>query len=140
MVEVSGDIVEVQVQVGPPGGRGRRALLSLRWQRVDPLAVTLRLSSEPDHPALPRGTWAVLREFLRYGLEEPTGDGAVRIRPDPRRDMVWFELDGTGRPCCVCVPRALARRFLAETDRLLAPGTEDSAAALEALIERLLRP
>ena len=49
-------------------------VLGLAWRREDPLAVRLTLAAQPDHPALPRGEWSVLRDFLRYGVEEPTGD------------------------------------------------------------------
>ena len=71
--------VESVVEDGGSTGRGRITMLRLAWRRDDPLAVALLLTAEPDHPALPRGRWVVLRDFLRYGLEEPTGDGDVRL-------------------------------------------------------------
>ena len=57
----------------------RITVLTLNWRKSDPMAVYLTVRSTPDHPALPRGRWVVLRDYLRYGLEEPTGDGAVRV-------------------------------------------------------------
>lgn len=130
--------VAVEVEVSAATARGRQTLLRLLWRQEDPLAVVLVLRAQPDHPALPRGSWAILRDFLRYGLEEPTGDGSVRIRPDEVRDVVWFELDGTGRPCCVAVPRPVARAFLDRTELRLPSGEEQSDEALDRLIERLL--
>ena len=119
-------------------GRGRLTVLRLSWHAADPLAVELTLTSQPDHPALPRGRWVVLRDFLRYGLEEPTGDGEVRIRPDELRDRVWFELARPGRAACVSVPRDTARDFLARTEACVPAGEERSDDAIDALLARLL--
>ncbi len=113
-------------------------VLRFGWHPADPLAVTLLLTAQPDHPALPRGAWTVLRDILHYGLEEPTGDGEVRIRPDDARDRVWFELDRLGRPACVSVPRVTVRAFLERTEQAVASGDERSADAVDALLARLL--
>lgn len=129
----------VVVDDGGVSGRGRMTVLGLSWVPGDPLAVVLRLSAQPDHPALPRGCWTVLRDFLHYGLEEPTGDGDVRIRPDDVRDRVWFDLDRLGRPACVSVPRPMLRTFLAHTEALVPTGEERSDEAVEALLLRLLQ-
>ena len=134
-----GEVV-AQVVIGDGGvsGRGRLTVLRFGWHRDDPLAVTLLLSAQPDHPALPRGSWIVLRDFLRYGLEEPTGDGEVRIRPDVARDRVWLELDRLGRPACVSVSRTTVQAFLARTEQDVASGEERSDDAVDALLVRLL--
>lgn len=119
-------------------GRGRLTVLRLSWQAGDPLAVVLTLMAQPDHPALARGRWVVLRDFLRYGLEETTGDGEVRIRPDELRDRVWFELARPGRAACVSVPREVARAFLERTELQVPAGQERSGEAIDALLDRLL--
>lgn len=130
---------EVVIDDGGSTGRGRRTVLRLVWSEDDPLALRLELTAEPDHPALPRGEWVVLRDFLRYGLDEPTGDGEVRIRPDELRDRVWFELARPGRAACVSIPRAVARDFLDRTEERVPCGEERSSDAIDALLERLLR-
>ena len=130
--------VEVVIDDGGHSGRGRMTVLRLAWQADDPYAVELLLTAQPDHPALPRGRWVVLRDFLTYGLEEATGDGEVRIRPDELRDRVWFELARPGRAACVSVDRALVREFLARTEQAVPRGEERSEAAIDALLERLL--
>ena len=130
--------LDVVIEDAGHTGRGRLTVLRFLWDRTDPLAVRLRLSAQPDHPALPRGTWVVLRDFLRYGLEEPTGDGVVRLRPDELRDRLWLELERFGRPACVSVPRTQLRDFLDRTEDRVPCGEERSAAALEALLSRLL--
>lgn len=129
---------EVVVDGGGSSGRGRMTVLRLSWVRGDPLAVVLVLTAQPDHPALPRGRWVVLRDFLRYGMSEPTGDGDVRIRPDEGRDRVWLELVRWGRPCCVSLPRQTLSAFLDRTEELVPTGSEASDAALDDLIARLL--
>jgi hypothetical protein len=130
--------VEVVISDGGSTGRGRRTVLALAWTPADPLAVRLLLTAQPDHPALPRGEWVVLRDFLRYGLDEPTGDGEVRIRPDEVRDSLWFELARPGRAACVSVPRTVARDFLDRTEAVVPSGEERSEAALDELLARLL--
>jgi hypothetical protein len=132
-------VADVVVQGSGASGRGRVTVLRLSWRRADPLAVELALHAQPDHPALPRGQWVVLRDFLRYGLDEPTGDGAVRIRPDGDGDRVWLELARGARPCRVTVPRRALAEFLDATERLVPAGEERSEEAVDALLERLLQ-
>jgi len=131
--------VEVVVDGGGASGRGRLTVLRLVWSQDDPLAVLLLLSAQPDHPALPRGRWVVLRDFLRYGLTTRTGDAEVKILPDEARDRVWLELARGERPCCVSLPRTTVAEFLDATERVVPSGAERSEAAVDELLERLLR-
>ena len=128
----------VVIDDGGHTGRGRMTVLTLAWRAEDPLAVELLLTAQPDHPALPRGRWVVLRDFLRYGLEEPTGDGEVRLRPDAQRDRMWLELARPGRAACVSVPAETVRDFLARTEHAIPCGSERSDEAIDALLTRLL--
>jgi hypothetical protein len=123
----------------PVRRRARHTVLRLIWDRSDPLAVRLTLTSTPDHPALPRGHWIVLRDFLRYGLEEPTGDGAVRISPDAGRRNVTIRLARDGRPAEVSVACAPVQSFLDQTEALFPSGGEAPEEVLDALIEALLK-
>ncbi len=117
----------------------RITVLTLSWSKSDPLAVNLIVSSTPDHPALPRGTWVVLRDFLRYGLEEPTGDGAVHIKPEDDGERVLLRLARPGRPAWISAPCSVVRRFLDRTDELDPTGEERSAEALDRVIDQLLQ-
>jgi len=128
---------EVVLDDGKLTGRGRMTVLKLSWRPDDPLAVALTLTAQPDHPSLPRGEWVILRDFLRYGLEEFTGDGEVRMRPDNVLDRIWFELERPGRAACVSVPRPLVTEFLDRTDAVVPTGEESSAEAIDALLARL---
>jgi hypothetical protein len=118
-------------------GHGHMTVLGLSWHHEDPLAVRVSLAAEPDHPALPRGEWDVLRDFLRYGVEEPTGDGAVRIRPGCA-GQVALELAGPGRCYTVHLPADVLCSFLDETERVVPAGAEADDAVLDALIARLV--
>jgi hypothetical protein len=131
-------VAEVVIDDGGHSGRGRLTVLRLTWRPLDALAVEITLTAQPDHPALPRGRWVVLRDFLRYGLDVATGDGQVRIRPDDLRDRIWFELARPGRAACVSVPRPVVRDFLDRTEALVPTGGEASDDALDALLHRLL--
>ena len=75
--------------------------------------MALRVLAEPAHPALPQGTWVALRDFLRYGLDEPTGDGDVRIRP--QGDRLELDLVSGARRCRIQVAAAAVRAFLDTT-------------------------
>jgi hypothetical protein len=119
-------------------GHGHLTLLGLTWRREDPLAVVLSLSAQPDHPALPRGEWMVLRDFLRYGLEEPTGDGAVRIRPAGDGSRVLLELLGEAKTYAVHAPCSMISDFLDETETMVPHGAEAGDEVMDALISRLL--
>lgn len=127
--------VEVVVEDEAPGRR-HTTILQLGWRRSDPLAVTLVVTAQPNHPALPRGSWVVLRDFLRYGLDEPTGDGDVRITPIGAR--VRLDLTRDGRTCGVMVDPVTLREFLDATEAIVPAGEERSEQALDALIQRLL--
>ncbi len=130
--------VEVVLDDRGSSGRGRLSVLTLLWRPEDPLAVEILLVAQPDHPALPRGRWVVLRDFLRYGLDEPTGDGAVRIRPDDARARVELALARPGRDARVSVPRDTVLAFLAQTERAVPSGSERSDEAIDALLALLL--
>lgn len=138
VVALSEDVTAEVVVNGEVSAHGRHTVLRLTWSRTDPLAVGMRLCAFPDHPALPRGHWSLLRDFLRYGLEEPTGDGDVRLAPDAARRTVRLELTYDGRCTTVEVPCATVSDFLDHTERICPSGEEATDATLDALIARLL--
>lgn len=133
------DVTASVIVDGGCTGPNRTTMLRLAWSRRDPLAVRLLLTAEPDHPALPRGKWLVLRDFLRYGCNHATGDGLVRIEPSADRKHVVLRLVEAGRASCVNVPLDVVERFLDATEQLCPAGEERNDAAIDALIDRLLR-
>ncbi len=128
---------EIVLEGGPAAAR--RTVVRLSWRREDPLAVAIGVVTRPDHPSLPHGTWGVLRDFLRYGLEVATGDGAVRIRPDDEAGFVRLDLDAGARPCVLRISCSVVRDFLDRTEKVVPAGEERSALDLDALIARLLQ-
>lgn len=136
----SGAVTAVAVVGGPDAGQGRRVILRFGWEPADPLAVAIDIETRPDHPALPRGRWVVLRDFLRYGLSEPTGDGDVRICPAVEQGVpvVTLVLARTVRPCTVIVPAPVLDAFLRRTEATVPLGGERSDALVDQLIARLL--
>ncbi|MCU1678974.1 MAG: sporulation and cell division protein SsgA [Frankiales bacterium] len=127
--------VDILAAMEPPTRASTK--LSLRWARIDPLAVSLTVLREPDHPSLMRGEWVMLRDFLRYGLEAPTGDGNVRLRPGEPATVV-IDLTGDRGRCSMSVPAAVVRDFLDATERVVAAGEERSEEELDRLLEELL--
>jgi Streptomyces sporulation and cell division protein, SsgA len=131
--------VSTRVVVNDDGGTStrHRTVLALSWDDSDPLAVRIVLSTEPDHPSLPRGEWVMLRDFLRYGCTEPTGDGAVRVRPEGD-DRILLALQDETKTFEVRVPAATITGFLDETERAVPTGREAGEEVLDELIRRLL--
>ena len=133
------DVTASVIVDGGCTGPNRTTMLRLAWSRRDPLAVRLLLTAEPDHPALPRGQWMVLRDFLRYGCDHATGDGLVRIRPDRGGKRVVLELVDGSRASKVGIPVDVVTRFLDATEEICPAGEERHDTAIDALIARLLR-
>jgi hypothetical protein len=131
--------VSTRVVVNDDGGTStrHRTVLALSWDDSDPLAVRIVLSTEPDHPSLPRGEWVMLRDFLRYGCTEPTGDGAVRVRPESN-DRILLALQDDTKTFEVRVPAITVTGFLDETERAVPTGREAGEEVLDQLIRRLL--
>jgi hypothetical protein len=131
--------VSTRVVVNDDGGTStrHRTVLALSWDDSDPLAVQIVLSTEPDHPSLPRGEWVMLRDFLRYGCTEPTGDGAVRVRPEGD-DRILLALQDETKTFEVRVPATTITGFLDETERAVPTGREAGEEVLDELIRRLL--
>lgn len=118
---------------------GRVTVLVVTWRACDPLAVSIALVSRPDHPALPQGNWVAPRDALRAGLQEPTGDGAVRFTPSQRGSEVRLELTDGDRHSTVVLDAEPLRDFLARTERVVPAGQEHPEHELDAVLDELLR-
>jgi hypothetical protein len=112
-------------------------VVALSWSDSDPLAVEIALTSQPNHPSLPAGRWVVLRDFLRYGCSEPTGDGDVRISP-VEDSRIRLDLTTHSRPHIVHLPAFVLRAFLDETEQVVPTGHEAGDEVIDELIRRLL--
>jgi hypothetical protein len=108
------------------------------WRACDPLAVSLTLVSRPDHPALPKGNWVAPRDALRAGLEAPTGEGDVRLTPEPG-DEVRLELTNGERHTSYLLGAKPLRAFLERTEKVVPAGQEHTERELDAVLDELLR-
>jgi Streptomyces sporulation and cell division protein, SsgA len=137
-----GDSAEVGVQVraDAPASAPWRVLVALRWLAADPLSVDLDVSADPPHPTLPCGHWAILRDLLDRGLDEPAGDAAVRLRPELARDRLHLRLTAAGEADVrLSVPAGAVRGFLNQTLLVVPGGTEIPSLLLDDLVDRLRR-
>lgn len=136
---MQGEDVTAEFVVDETPSAGRVTVLQLTWRACDPLAVSLALISRPDHPVLPQGNWVAPRDALRAALEAPTGDGDVRLIPDPRRATVQLELTDANRHATVSVAFAPLRAFLDRTEQVVPSGQEHPERELDAVLDELLR-
>jgi hypothetical protein len=131
--------VTTEFVVDDASTRGRVTVFQISWRSCDPLAVSLALVSRPEHPALPQGSWVAPRDALRAGLENATGEGDVRLRPDRQHRTVRLELVDGDQHFSVVLDAALLRAFLDRTERVVPAGDEHPERALNAVLDDLLR-
>jgi Streptomyces sporulation and cell division protein, SsgA len=117
-------------------GSHSQLTLCVGWTERDPLTVELTLTASPPHPSQPSGDWVILRDFLLYGLSEPTGDGAVRVRPGPDPQVIVLELIGQDTPPLLLVAPALTLQTFIDCTQTLVPSGDVSEASLDAMIIR----
>jgi len=65
-------------------------------RRDDPMAVNLKVSTVPNNPALPRGTWVVWRDSLRAGRMSPPATEPCGSHTDPGSESVQIRLGPCG--------------------------------------------
>lgn len=82
-------------------------------------------------------TWVVAREALVAGLEEPTGNGDVRIRPW-KKHTVLLDLVRDGERAELIGSKEQIGRFLAATILLVPVGQETCEVDMDDAIEALI--
>lgn len=109
---------------------------------VDPLVVSVELHI-PEGPVV---RWAISRDLLFDGTEEPSGMGDVRLWPSvvSGRRVVFMRLEVQGTACLIEMDPGQLQEWLVETFELVHPGTEfeqvDWDATVAALIEEGEQP
>jgi Streptomyces sporulation and cell division protein, SsgA len=76
-------------------------------------------------------TWLIGRELLRAGLDQPTGDGDVRVGPGAGTDVVFLCLRAPSGEALMELSRAALAVFLACTESLVPFGAEEAAIDLD---------
>ena len=110
----------------------------LAYDTSDPYAVTMTLLP-PQGPAV---RWLVARDVLRDGLEHPAGDGDVRVWPAPpiadeQAEVCLTLASPDGEALLACASNDV-RRFLVQTEHVVAPGDEDRFLDVDGLLTALL--
>lgn len=126
--------VEFSLALSPERGIPVPALLSYRLD--DPYAVhfTFHLGSEAPVE------WSFARDLLAEGLCRPCGPGDVRLWPTTvgGRAVLHLALASLDGEALLTAPAEAVRAWLRMTQRLVTPGAESVAAALEEELEELL--
>jgi hypothetical protein len=85
-------------------------------------------------------TWLIGRELLRAGLDQPTGDGDVRVGPTAvGGDILFLHLRAPSGEALMELSRAALALFLAGTETLVPYGAESAAIDLDDELALLLR-
>jgi hypothetical protein len=121
-------------------GRGSpsEVLALFSYDTRDPYAVRITLGS-PRVDFEDAVTWLIGRELLRAGLDQPTGDGDVRVGPtEPRSDVLFLHLRAPSGEALMELSRSALAAFVRGTETLLPFGAEGAAVELDEELAVLL--
>ncbi|MFC8373421.1 MULTISPECIES: spore wall synthesis regulator SsgD [unclassified Streptomyces] len=110
---------------------------TLHYDRDDPFAVRMTFPA----PATLEGVevcWTFARDLLAAGMEEPEGDGDVRVRPYGY-DRTVLEFHAPEGTAVVHVRSGELRRFLEATGELVPTGLEHLRLDLDHDLAELMR-
>jgi hypothetical protein len=127
---------DIALELVDPAGEGWIVGAEFRYSSADPYAVTLAFDTA-------RGmvSWTFARELLAEGVLEPTGDGDVQVWPSlsvQGRAVAVIELSSPDGLAMLQAQSGDLLWFLAETDRLVEPGSEPDHLDVDAAIRALL--
>src|SRR6476620_5465590 len=128
--------------VGPQSWTEVPALL--RYEPSDPFAVRIAVGDVGDQNATvdPDGggiAWLVSRELLQSGLDQPAGDGDVRVWPaSATADVLFLHLRAPSGEALFELSRATLAAFVRETEVLVPSGSEDTVLDLDEELTALL--
>jgi hypothetical protein len=104
----------------------------------DPYAVRITFGS-PAVDFEDAVTWLIGRELLRAGLDQPTGDGDVRLGPtEPRSDVLYLHLRAPSGEALMELSRPALAAFVGGTETLVPFGAEGAAVDLDEELAVLL--
>ena len=128
--------------VGPQSWTEVPALL--RYEPSDPFAVRIAFGDVGDQNATvdPDGggiAWLVSRELLQSGLDQPAGDGDVRVWPaSAATDVLFLHLRAPSGEALFELSRATVAAFLRQTESLVPTGSETDLLDLDDELQVLL--
>ncbi|KAB2975842.1 MULTISPECIES: spore wall synthesis regulator SsgD [Streptomyces] len=127
--------VEARLVAAAP--RMQRIPATLHYDRRDPFAVRMTFPA----PATLEGVevcWTFSRDLLLAGLEEPQGDGDVRVRPYGY-DRTVLEFHAPEGTAVVHIRSGEVRRFLRSTSELVPLGLEHLQLDMDRDLAELMR-
>ncbi|NEE02420.1 SsgA family sporulation/cell division regulator [Phytoactinopolyspora halotolerans] len=107
------------------------------YHREDPLAVTVIFGTNSEAPV----RWVFARDLLSEGLDKRTGVGDVTIWPvnSPNAlPTIQIQLSSPDGDAYLRAPAEAIEAFLAETWRLVPPGTEGQHLDIDLTLDALL--
>jgi hypothetical protein len=126
--------------VGPQAWTEVPAMLC--YDAADPFAVRIVFgdvggeSGSVDEAGI---SWLLSRELLQSGLEQPTGDGDVRLWPaHTEADALYLHLRAPSGEALFEISRATVSAFLRQTEALVPSGTEGALLDLDQELQALL--
>jgi Streptomyces sporulation and cell division protein, SsgA len=122
--------------ISPPSSSEFSALFS--YDARDPYAVRITFGSARvgGEDAV---TWLIGRELLRAGLDQPTGDGDVRVGPTAARSEVLFlHLRAPSGEALMELSRTALATFVRGTETLVPFGAEGAAIDIDEELAVLL--
>jgi hypothetical protein len=127
--------------VGPTSWTEVPALLL--YDAADPFAVRIAFgdTAADDGAADPEGTitWLLSRDLLRSGLEQPAGDGDVRLWPArATADVLYLHLRAPSGEALFELSRASVAAFLRQTEAIVPLGRETDRLGLDDELQALL--
>jgi sporulation and cell division protein SsgA len=118
---------------------GQPAPVVTRWSysAYDPFAVSLAVRTRQDRWV----EWLIGRELVITGLDEPAGEGDVRMRPLTVQgyDIVEIEIRSHDGRAVLEVDRDLLRSFVDATLEMVPVGAEADRMDLDGEIARITR-
>jgi Streptomyces sporulation and cell division protein, SsgA len=97
----------------------------------DPYAVRIRFGSA-HAGGKDAVTWLIGRELLRAGLDQPAGDGDVRVGPtEARSDVLFLHLRAPSGEALMELSRTALAAFIRDTETLVPFGAEGAAIDLD---------
>jgi len=96
----------------------------------DPYAVAITFSSVRVGGNDPV-RWLIGRELLRAGLDQPTGDGDVRVGPAAKSDVLFLHLRTDAGEALMELSRTVLAAFVKGTESLVPFGAEGAAIDLD---------
>ncbi|CAI7974618.1 SsgA family sporulation/cell division regulator [Frankia sp. Hr75.2] len=114
---------------GAEAGKRVPVLVTVRFDPLDPVAITLR-TRVPDQRVL---AWTFARELLAEGDERPVGEGTIRIAPvlRERRRLLIVDLPSPGGPVTVELPASRVADFVRRTYERVPASAESTVLDLD---------